>query len=58
MVLDPIAPLLLYLAIIAVGTKVASDVMNRIHQPAALGEILLGVLIGNLCFVLAWLAND
>jgi Kef-type K+ transport system membrane component KefB len=48
MVLDPIAPLLLYLAIIAVGTKLASHVMNRIHQPAVLGEILLGVLIGNL----------
>jgi len=48
MVLDPIAPLLLYLAIIAAGTKLASHVMSRIRQPAVLGEILLGVLIGNL----------
>jgi Kef-type K+ transport system membrane component KefB len=48
MVLDPIAPLLLYLAIIAVGSKLASHVMSRIRQPGVLGEILLGVLIGNL----------
>jgi len=48
MIRDPLAPVLLYLAIIAVGAKFVDWAMSRLRQPSVLGELLLGVLLGNL----------
>jgi len=48
---DPVAPILIYLAIILVIAKLAGDLAVRVGQPAVLGELLVGVLLGNLHLV-------
>lgn len=45
---DPIASLVLYLAVILVAAKIGGDLAIRAGQPAVLGELLIGVLLGNL----------
>jgi len=44
---DPSAPLALMLALILVAAKLAGHVANRFGQPAVLGELLAGVVLGN-----------
>ncbi|HEY7492831.1 MAG TPA: cation:proton antiporter [Candidatus Tectomicrobia bacterium] len=48
---DPVAAVVLALAIILVAAKLAGDVATRLGQPAVLGELLVGVLLGNLTLV-------
>jgi Kef-type K+ transport system membrane component KefB len=45
---DPVAPVLLALIVILAVAKIGSEVFERLGQPAVLGELLGGVLIGNL----------
>ncbi len=45
---DPVAPLVLALAIILVVAKLGGDVAVRFKQPAVLGELVAGVLLGNI----------
>jgi len=45
---DPIAPLILALAIILVAAKVGGHLAAKIGQPHVLGELAVGVVIGNL----------
>jgi Kef-type K+ transport system membrane component KefB len=45
---DPSATLILYLAIILGAAKLGGDLAVRLKQPAVLGELLVGVLLGNL----------
>ena len=45
---DPILPVLLALAVILFGAKLGGDAATRLGQPAVLGELVIGVLIGNL----------
>lgn len=45
---DPAAPLVLALAIILVTAKVGGELATRLGQPAVLGELAVGVVIGNL----------
>lgn len=45
---DPIAVVLLYLAIILIAAKLGGDVAVRLGQPAVLGELVVGILLGNL----------
>jgi Kef-type K+ transport system membrane component KefB len=45
---DPILPVLLALALILFGAKLGGDLATRIGQPAVLGELVIGVVIGNL----------
>ena len=45
---DPAAPIVLALAIILVLAKVGGDLASRFKQPAVLGELMVGVLLGNL----------
>src|SRR5437763_393108 len=47
-VADPVAPVLLALAVILAAAKLGGDVAERIGQPAVLGELVVGVLVGNL----------
>lgn len=49
---DPSAPVLLWLVIILAGAKLGGDLFDRMGQPAVLGELLAGVLIGNAVFFL------
>lgn len=49
---DPIAPVLLWLIIILLSAKVGGDLFDRMGQPAVLGELVAGVVIGNVLFFL------
>ena len=42
------APVVLALAVILAAAKLGGDVAERIGQPAVLGELVVGVLVGNL----------
>jgi len=48
---DPVVPLLLALAVILIAAKLGGDLATRLGQPAVLGELAIGVLLGNLHFV-------
>jgi Kef-type K+ transport system membrane component KefB len=48
---EPIAALLLSLAIVLVAAKLGGHLARRLGQPAALGELVSGVLLGNLSLV-------
>ncbi|HLA68188.1 MAG TPA: cation:proton antiporter [Bacteroidota bacterium] len=45
---DPVTPVLLALTAILAGAKLGGELFERIKQPAVLGELLVGVLLGNL----------
>ncbi|MFN8653962.1 MAG: cation:proton antiporter [Gemmatimonadales bacterium] len=45
---DPVAAVVLFLAVILVAAKLGGDLAVRLGQPAVLGELLVGILIGNL----------
>ena len=44
---DPAAPVVLALAIILVAATIGGDLAVRVGQPAVLGELLMGVVLGN-----------
>jgi Kef-type K+ transport system membrane component KefB len=46
--LDPVTPVVLGLAVMLAGAKLAGDLSVRLGQPAVLGELCAGVLLGNL----------
>src|SRR6266446_831364 len=48
---DFVAPLLLQLAIILFAAKVVGGLAQRFGQPAVLGELVAGVLLGNLTLI-------
>jgi Kef-type K+ transport system membrane component KefB len=48
---DPVTPVLLGISIILFAAKVGGDLMVRIGQPAVLGELLVGVVLGNASLV-------
>ena len=45
---DALAPVVLALAVILAAAKLGGDVAERMGQPAVLGELVIGVLVGNL----------
>ena len=47
----PVVPVLLGLAIILAAAKLGGELFERIHQPAVLGELVFGVILGNLTLV-------
>jgi Kef-type K+ transport system membrane component KefB len=48
---DPVAPLALGLVVVLVGAKLFGELAVRLGQPAVLGELVAGVLLGNLRLV-------
>ena len=44
----PVLDILLQLMVILLAAKLGGDFFERFHQPAVLGELIIGVLIGNL----------
>lgn len=44
---DPVAPLLLGIIVILLAAKLGGDVFERIKMPAVLGELVVGVILGN-----------
>jgi Kef-type K+ transport system membrane component KefB len=51
---DPIAPILLSIVIILVAAKIGGGIFEKIGQPAVLGELVLGIIIGNLAYFTGW----
>ena len=45
---DPVAPVVLALAVILVTAKLGGNLATRLGQPAVLGELAVGVVLGNL----------
>jgi Kef-type K+ transport system membrane component KefB len=45
---DPIAQVALWLAVILFAAKLGGDLAARVGQPAVLGELVVGVILGNL----------
>lgn len=45
---DPVAAIALALVVILVAAKIGGDLAVRVGQPAVLGELLIGVVLGNL----------
>jgi Kef-type K+ transport system membrane component KefB len=45
---DPVAPILLALVVILAAAKLGSELFERLGQPAVLGELVAGVVLGNL----------
>lgn len=48
---DTLAPVVLALAFILAVAKIGGDVAERVGQPAVLGELIVGVIAGNLSLV-------
>jgi Kef-type K+ transport system membrane component KefB len=48
---DPVAPVLLALAAILLAAKLGSEIFERLGLPAVLGELVAGIVIGNLILV-------
>ncbi len=48
---DPVAPTLVALIVILAAAKIGSEVFERLNQPAVLGELLAGVVLGNLVLI-------
>src|SRR4051794_29762252 len=45
---DPIAGVVLALAVVLGAAKLGGDLATRVGQPSVLGELIFGVLLGNL----------
>lgn len=48
---DPVTPILLALGVILFGAKVGGAFFERIGQPAVLGELVIGMVLGNLILI-------
>ncbi|MCK5085199.1 cation:proton antiporter [Candidatus Parcubacteria bacterium] len=48
---DPIAPVLFGLIIILLAAKIGGELFEKMNQPAVLGELIFGIIIGNLALL-------
>ena len=48
---SPVTPVLLGLVIMLLAAKLGGELAERVHQPAVLGELIAGVILGNLVLV-------
>ncbi len=44
---DPIAPVILGLMVILLAAKLGGEIFEKLNQPAVLGELIFGMIIGN-----------
>ncbi len=51
---DPISPIMLGIVIILIAAKIGGELAHRFNQPAVLGELMMGVLLGNTVFFAGW----
>jgi Kef-type K+ transport system membrane component KefB len=45
---DPAAPVLIYLIIMLAAARIGAEILERMKQPGVLGELIMGVIIGNI----------
>jgi Kef-type K+ transport system membrane component KefB len=55
---DPVAPVLAAIVLILLLAKVGGDVFERINMPAVLGELTVGILLGNCALMTGWHGFD
>ncbi|MBX3438599.1 MAG: cation:proton antiporter, partial [Planctomycetaceae bacterium] len=55
---DPVAPLLMAIIIVLFVAKVGGDLFERVGMPAVLGELVVGVLLGNMALMTGWHGLD
>ena len=48
---SPVAPLLAAIVMVLFGAKIVGDLFERIGMPAVLGELFVGILLGNLAYL-------
>ena len=48
---DPVTPVLLALTVILAGAKLGGELFERLGQPSVLGELVVGVVLGNLVLI-------
>ncbi len=46
--ISPVSAILVGLVVIMLGAKIGGDLCNRVGQPEVLGELIIGVVLGNL----------
>lgn len=51
---DPLAPILLGIVIILAAAKIGGGIFEKMGQPSVLGELVLGIIIGNLAYFTGW----
>jgi Kef-type K+ transport system membrane component KefB len=49
---DPVAPILIALVLISFGAMLGGYLMQKLRQPAVLGELLVGMLVANIAYYL------
>ncbi len=49
---DPVVPILLALVVLTMAAVAGGELMKRLRQPSVLGELLMGLLLGNLAYFL------
>jgi len=47
---DPVASVILWVTVLFILGLLGRYIARRVHQPGVLGELLMGVLIGNVCY--------
>lgn len=45
---DPVAPVLMWIVVILIAAKLGGELFEKFGQPAVLGELIFGVIVGNL----------
>ena len=55
---DPVAPVLLAILVILLLAKIGGDLFERVALPAVLGELTIGVFIGNMAWMTGWHGLD
>ncbi len=48
---DPVAPILVALGLILLAAKLGGEIFERFRQPSVLGELVFGILLGNIVLV-------
>lgn len=54
----PVAPILAAIVLLLFSAKLAGDIFERVGMPAVLGELFVGVILGNLGYLLGFLHID
>ncbi len=52
--MDPISPIMLGIVIILVAAKIGGELARRFNQPVVLGELMMGVVLGNAVLFTGW----
>jgi len=47
---DPVASVILWVTLLFFFGVIGRYLAKRLHQPSVLGELVMGILVGNLCY--------